>query len=182
MTANSTREITFVMNFDDYENCPEELKKYIMTNGRQPLNGVYTSTIAEGNESSNLSRVTDYVYNVVDDVDFGNLAHEDAIDKFEIYDIDLVIIDIEMPGIDGVETTKRLIQNHPEAKVLGFSMHAEEATIEAMIDAGAKSYILKNFGKEELIEAMEMVNNNQYFFSSEVSGNLLKDLLNKIKP
>ena len=100
---------------------------------------------------------------------------EDAIDKFEIYDI-------EMPGIDGVETTKRLIQNHPEAKVLGFSMHAEEATIEAMIDAGAKGYILKNSGKEELIEAMEMVNNNQYFFSSEVSGNLLKDLLNKIKP
>ena len=82
MTANSTREITFVMNFDDYENCPEELKKYIMTNGRQPLNGVYTSTIAEGNESSKLSRVTDYVYNVVDDVDFGNLAQEDAIDKF----------------------------------------------------------------------------------------------------
>jgi DNA-binding NarL/FixJ family response regulator len=107
---------------------------------------------------------------------------EDAIDKFEIYDIDLVIIDIEMPGIDGVETTKRLIQNRPEAKVLGFSMHAEEATIEAMIDAGAKGYILKNSGKEELIEAMEMVNNNQYFFSSEVSGNLLKDLLNKIKP
>lgn len=89
---------------------------------------------------------------------------EDAIDKFEIYDIDLVIIDVEMPGIDGIETTKRLIENHPEAKVLGFSMHTEESTIEAMI------------------EAMEMVNNNQYFFSSEVSGNLLKDLLNKIKP
>ena len=48
MTANNIREITFVMNFDDYENCPEELKKYIMTNGREPLNGVYTSTIAEG--------------------------------------------------------------------------------------------------------------------------------------
>lgn len=89
---------------------------------------------------------------------------EDAIDKFEIYDIDLVIIDVEMPGIDGIETTKRLIENHPEAKVLGFSMHTEESTIEAMI------------------EAMEMVNNNQYFFSSEVSRNLLKDLLNKIKP
>lgn len=107
---------------------------------------------------------------------------EDAIDKFEIYDIDLVIIDVEMPGIDGIETTKRLIENHPEAKVLGFSMHTEESTVEAMINAGAKGYILKNSGKEELIEAMEMVNNNQYFFSSEVSGNLLKDLLNKIKP
>jgi two-component system, NarL family, nitrate/nitrite response regulator NarL len=107
---------------------------------------------------------------------------EDAIDKFEIYDIDLVIIDVEMPGIDGIETTKRLIENHPDAKVLGFSMHTEESTVEAMINAGAKGYILKNSGKEELIEAMEMVNNNQYFFSSEVSGNLLKDLLNKIKP
>ena len=107
---------------------------------------------------------------------------EDAIDKFEIYDIDLVIIDVEMPGIDGIETTKRQIENHPDAKVLGFSMHTEESTVEAMINAGAKGYILKNSGKEELIEAMEMVNNNQYFFSSEVSGNLLKDLLNKIKP
>jgi len=107
---------------------------------------------------------------------------EDAIDKFEIYEVDLVILDVEMPGIDGVETTKRLLQKYPKAKVLAFSMHTEENTIEAMVKAGAKGYILKNSGKEELIEAMEKVNNNQYFFSSEVSQTLLNDLLNQLKP
>ena len=76
------REITFVMNFDDYSKCPEDLKKYIQTSGREPLNGVYTNTIAEGNESQKLSKVVDRIYSIVDDFDLGSITEEKAIGRF----------------------------------------------------------------------------------------------------
>lgn len=104
---------------------------------------------------------------------------EDALAKYEIYDVDLVIMDVQMPELDGVEATKQLMKDFPDAKVLGFTMHTEEATIGDMIKAGALGYVLKNSGKEELLQAMEKVSKGEYYFSSDVSEKLLNELVKK---
>lgn len=102
---------------------------------------------------------------------------EDALAKYEIYDVDLVIMDVQMPELDGIAATKQLIKQFPDAKVLGFTMHTEENTIADMIKAGALGYVLKNSGKEELLIAIEKVSKGEFYFSSDVSDTLLKDLV-----
>lgn len=75
-----SRVISFVINFEDYANCPDDLKKYINTNGREPINGVYTTTIAEGDESAKLGKVRDYLYNLVDGYDLGEFDADGLIE------------------------------------------------------------------------------------------------------
>lgn len=104
---------------------------------------------------------------------------EDALAKYEIYDVDLVIMDVQMPEMNGVQATKQLIQDFPDARVLGFTMHTEESTIDEMIKAGAFGYVLKNSGKEELLQAMEKVSKGEYYFSADVSEKLLSELVKK---
>src|SRR3989344_2243574 len=58
-------------------------------------------------------------------------------------DIDVVLMDIDMPVVNGIEATKTITKNHPNIKILALSMHDEEVYITSMIDAGATGYILK---------------------------------------
>ncbi|MFT2011267.1 response regulator [Pontibacter sp. 13R65] len=87
---------------------------------------------------------------------------------------DVVLMDINMPELDGFETTKYLQQHFPEIKVLVLSMLDHENYVNRVIELGASGYILKNSGKEELCAAIRLVASGSLYISSSVAIQLLK--------
>jgi DNA-binding NarL/FixJ family response regulator len=82
---------------------------------------------------------------------------------------DLIIMDYQMPLMNGVVATKKILSNTPNAKVLAISNYDEYANITSMINAGAKGFILKNINSDELILAITTVLNNKNYYSSDVA-------------
>lgn len=85
----------------------------------------------------------------------------------------IVITDINMPEMNGIELTQELKKEYPTIKILALSMHGDKAMISKMIDAGVSGYILKNTGKAELLEALEQISNGNSFYSHEVANELI---------
>lgn len=94
---------------------------------------------------------------------------------------DIIIMDISLPDISGVEILKILSIKHPNIKVLMLSMHLSEDFITGSIKAGAKGYIPKNTSKKELLAAIREISSGKEFFSDEVSRIMLKSYLKSIK-
>ena len=93
---------------------------------------------------------------------------------------DIVLMDIEMDGINGIETTRLLLEEYPTAKILALTMYNEKGMINKALEAGASGYVLKNVNKEELIEAIKKVVSGENYFSSEVITTLLEKKSTKI--
>jgi DNA-binding NarL/FixJ family response regulator len=87
---------------------------------------------------------------------------------------DIILTDINMPEMSGIEFTQQIKKEFPEIKIIALSMFGERSTISEMLQAGASGYILKNTGKEELINAIEKVAAGGMFFSDEVSAEMMK--------
>jgi DNA-binding NarL/FixJ family response regulator len=83
---------------------------------------------------------------------------------------DVAILDVSMPGLNGVEATRRITRELPDIKVLGLSMHTERQFVGAVIDAGASGYLVKDCALEELIRAVRCVVNGQVYLSPSVAG------------
>ncbi|MBL0145650.1 MAG: response regulator transcription factor [Chitinophagaceae bacterium] len=86
---------------------------------------------------------------------------------------DLILMDINMPEMDGYQTTQWLKQTHPDVKVLALSMYDNESSIIKMLKCGAKGYILKDSDPVELKAAIDAVINKGYYYSDLVSGKLI---------
>lgn len=86
---------------------------------------------------------------------------------------DIVLMDINMPEMDGFETTQWLKQNHPEVHVLALSMYDNETSIIRMLKCGAKGYILKDSEPAELKTAIADIMNKGFYYSDLVSGKLM---------
>lgn len=82
--------------------------------------------------------------------------------------VDVAVLDIEMPEMDGIETTRQIKKDFPNTKVLILSMYKEKAFILKLMEIGASGYILKNKSKEELIEAINRVYAGDAHFGIEV--------------
>jgi DNA-binding NarL/FixJ family response regulator len=77
---------------------------------------------------------------------------------------DIILTDIKMPLMDGVEASRYIIQKIPDAKIIALSMFDEENLVVDMLEAGAKGYLLKNADKQEILEALATVyENNTYY-------------------
>lgn len=85
----------------------------------------------------------------------------------------IVITDINMPGMNGIEFTKKLKSLLPDIKICALSMHSERAIIADIIRSGARAYVLKNTGKQELIDALDKMLEGQYYISNNISIDLL---------
>ena len=85
---------------------------------------------------------------------------------------DIVITDIKMPGMDGIEATKYLGANYPSCKIIALSMFNEENLIVDMLEAGAKGYLLKNADKQEILDAIENVFEGKIFYCKHTSSRL----------
>lgn len=97
----------------------------------------------------------------------------EAIEFFKKQPTDIVIMDIRMPEMGGIETTKFLTDNYPGVKILALTMHDEEAFISKMLHAGASGYLLKNVGKEEFISAIHKIYKGENYFSLDVATKMM---------
>lgn len=95
--------------------------------------------------------------------------------------IDVILMDINMPVLNGIETTQKVTQNYPNINILGLTMHVEETYISNMLKAGALGYILKESNKDELIEAIKSVAQGKKYYSNEVSVTLINSLMTEDK-
>jgi len=89
----------------------------------------------------------------------------------------LVITDIRMPKMDGIEATKIIKQNHPNTNVLAMTMFDQPDAIKQMIDAGATGYILKNSGIKMLSKAIISVAKGETFFDPNVAFNFMNNYI-----
>jgi two-component system nitrate/nitrite response regulator NarL len=97
-----------------------------------------------------------------------------AFDKILVTQPDVLITDISMPEMNGLELTRAVKEKFPQIKILALSMFGERNTISEMLEAGINGYILKNTGKQELLSAIKKVSEGGMFFSDEVSEELMK--------
>lgn len=93
---------------------------------------------------------------------------------------EVILMDINMPQMDGYATTQWLKENHPDVKVLALSMYDNEASIIRMLKCGAKGYILKDSEPAELKAAIDAVLTKGYYYSDLVSGKLI-NAINKME-
>ena len=91
-----------------------------------------------------------------------------ALEVAEKNDFDIYLIDISMPVMDGIETSKRLLKNKPEAKIIILTTHNDKEIITEMLHIGVVGYVVKNCTKQELLTAIEKVKKGKSFFSDEV--------------
>ncbi|NOU61714.1 response regulator transcription factor [Marinifilum caeruleilacunae] len=89
--------------------------------------------------------------------------------------IDIALMDINMPEMNGIEATRIAMEKYPDLKVIVLSMHGEEEYYDQMLDAGVKGFLLKNSDADELIAAIEAVIAGKSYFSQE----LLVDILDQ---
>ena len=93
---------------------------------------------------------------------------------------DIVLLDVNMPEMDGFETTQWLHKKYPQVKVLALSMLSDERTIIKIFRLGAKGYLLKNTDPAELKTALDSVMNKNVYLSEYVSGKLVSGLHNNV--
>jgi len=92
-------------------------------------------------------------------------------------EVDIVIMDINMPEMDGIQATREVLKSHPTIKVLGLSMYNDREYISDILKAGARGYILKNTGKETLINAIRTLHDGENYLGKEVSRTLLNTFI-----
>lgn len=90
---------------------------------------------------------------------------------------DVVILDIGMPSLNGLEATRQILKMRPQTKVLILTMHESDSVIREVLDAGARGYILKTDAGRDLVSAVESLRRNKTFFTSRVAQMILDGFL-----
>ncbi|MBI3585634.1 MAG: response regulator transcription factor [Ignavibacteriales bacterium] len=93
----------------------------------------------------------------------------EAIQKAKELNPDVIVIDLSMPKLSGIEATKIIKKKHPHIRVLVLTMHENEEYVYQILKSGASGYVLKSAGKEELSSAIRSVARGEKFFSPRVS-------------
>jgi DNA-binding NarL/FixJ family response regulator len=93
---------------------------------------------------------------------------------------EVVIIDIGMPELNGIEATRQIVADHPGVKVIALSMHSDKRFVKGMLKAGASGYLLKYCASEELITAIQMVMANRVYLSHDITGIVVEDYVQKL--
>ncbi len=94
---------------------------------------------------------------------------------------DVVIADIGMPQLNGIEATRQIVAQDPNAAVVILSMHSDESYVLRALKAGARAYILKNSAETDLTRAVLAVSERKSFFSPVISKMLLEDYIRRVR-
>ena len=103
----------------------------------------------------------------------------EAIEKAKKLKPDIVIMDLGMPGMNGVEATQILQKELPQIKVLALSMHSDKQYIKEVLEAGAYGYLFKNCTYDQLIEAVNTVSHGKKYLSDKITEVLIQDYLGR---
>src|SRR6476661_109197 len=96
----------------------------------------------------------------------------DALQFVKLHQPELVLMDISLPGLNGVETTAEILRHHPDCKVIILSMYDDENSVVGSIRNGARAFILKKASHTELLDALRIVARGGAYLSSQVSDRL----------
>src|SRR5690349_20631962 len=102
----------------------------------------------------------------------------EAVAAAERHNPDVVVMDISMPDLNGLEATRQILKENPERQVLILSMHESEQILRDVLDSGARGYILKSDAGTDLLGALDALQNNKPFFTSKIAEVLLRGYLN----
>lgn len=90
---------------------------------------------------------------------------------------DIVLMDISMPDLNGIEATRKIVAEHSGTKIIMLSMHSDQRFVTESLRAGASGYVLKDCAIEELIEAIRTVSRKQIFLSATIAESVIKDYI-----
>jgi len=93
----------------------------------------------------------------------------------------VVVMDVSMPDMNGIEATRQIKKDAPEIKVIGLSMHADKRFVTEMLKAGASGYLLKHCAFEELGLAIRTVAENRIYLSPEITGVVIEDYMQTVQ-
>lgn len=103
----------------------------------------------------------------------------EVINQLASTEIDVLLMDIQMPIMDGYEAAQIIREKYPLVKIVILSMHSERVFVEKMFSTGISGYLLKSAGKDEILQAIQKVNSGGQYFSSEITATLLSQNTNK---
>ena len=104
-----------------------------------------------------------------------------AVERAEATKPDVVVLDIAMPNMSGIEAAQRISAMLPSAATVILSMHSDEGYVLRALKAGAKGYVLKDSAENDLIEAIKAVSKGKAFFSPEISNILVEDYVREMR-
>jgi two-component system, NarL family, response regulator NreC len=104
-----------------------------------------------------------------------------AVEQAETSQPDVVVIDITMPNLSGIEAAQRISAVLPNAAIVILSMHSDEGYVLRALKSGAKGYLLKDSAEGDLIDAIKSVHEGKTFFSPEISKMLMEDYVREIR-
>lgn len=120
-----------------------------------------------------VKRILDFekTFEVVAEGDDGS----EVIALYEEYHPDVIIMDINMPNVNGAEATRQLIEKHPEAKVIILSIHDDENYVSHALKTGASGYLLKEMDADALVEAVKVVADGGSYLHPKVTHSLVSE-------
>lgn len=93
----------------------------------------------------------------------------EVLEKLNIASFDIIMLDINMPQMNGMQCAQEILKLHPTQKIMMLTMNEEKSIIEKMISIGVKGFLLKTTEKDELINAIKMVHSGKEYFSSGIT-------------
>lgn len=88
---------------------------------------------------------------------------------------DVVVMDINMPELNGIEATRQIVAELPGTKIIALSMYSDKRYVVGMLKAGVSGYLLKNCAFDELVAAISAVMNNQNYMSQKIAGTVMRE-------
>jgi RNA polymerase sigma factor (sigma-70 family) len=105
----------------------------------------------------------------------------EAVKMAESLNPDIVVMDIAMPNLNGIEATAQIVKKNPRIGVIILSMHSDETYIARALSSGAKGFLLKDSAEADLIRAVRAVSEGRPFFSPAITQTLLEDYMRRLQ-
>lgn len=105
----------------------------------------------------------------------------ETVDLLDTLEPDVVVIDVAMPNLNGIEATRQITSRYPQVGVAMLSMHSDESYVLRALKAGARGYLLKDSAEADLIEAIRAIHSGRSFFSPAISRMLQEDFIRDLQ-
>ena len=106
---------------------------------------------------------------------------KEALTSLDNHEVDIAILDVEMPEMNGIEASEIILNQYRGVKILVLTMYSEVNYIHNLLEIGVHGYILKNKGKEELVEAIRDIHKGKTYYSRQVTNQFIKGIQKKAK-